>query len=153
MKLCHTFGKDADLVEANYRLSMAGASLDSVKNIFDLVEGLSENIQRSTCSSISCGAFCVHLRLACELVFMISAKVVFGLKLSYQMARDGWQSLKLSKGIKLRTTLGITTRYVLYVPVSSQETSLTTFPDGPLDANSRPRMVFQINSNTQFKHV
>ena len=101
MKLCHTFGKDADLVEANYRLSMAGASLDSVKNIFDLVEGLSENIQRSTCSSISCGAFCVPLRLACELVFMISAKVVFGLKLSYQMARDGVAIAEVVEGNKV----------------------------------------------------
>lgn len=74
--------------------------MKSVQNILDLSDDLSEKLQKSTCSSIIGSHFAVPFRVACELVIMIAAKIVFAIKLAYQIARDGVAIAEVIEGHK-----------------------------------------------------
>ena len=85
----------------HYRLSLATASLESVQNIYDLTEELAEKTMKSICDSMVGSPFVVPFRAACEAVYVIAAKVIFGLKLAYQIARDSVAIAEVTEGNKV----------------------------------------------------
>ena len=99
MNLCRReYYTDAEQVEANFRLSLALASLESVQNIYDLTEDLAEKIMKSICNSIVGSLLIVKIRASCETVYVIAAKVIFGFKLAYQIAKDSVAIAEISEG-------------------------------------------------------